>query len=318
MVRVLVCDEMGGEGVALLREAGLKVDVKPTITREELKAAVKDYEAVVVRSRTKITEEIINAAPKLKMIARVGVGLDNIALKAAEAMGVKVLHAPEAVSDSTAEHTLTLILAQARKIPAADASMKRGEWAKTGLMGRQLKGKTLGVVGFGRVGSRVGRVARALGMRVLAYDVVLNEALLREVGAEAVALEELLRSSDVVTLHVTLTPETRHLIGRRELGLMKRGAVLVNAARGGLIDEGALLDALKNGQLGGAALDVYEEEPPTRQELQKLPNIVSTPHIGAQTEEAQREAGLVVARKIIEEAKTLAPSEESANARIRR
>ncbi|MEM3737386.1 MAG: D-2-hydroxyacid dehydrogenase [Candidatus Bathyarchaeia archaeon] len=303
MPRVLICDKLDEEGINLLREAGFEVDVKLDHTPETLKEAVKDYDAVIVRSRTKITKEIIAAMDRTKVVARAGVGLDNIDVQAAKEKGLKVINSPEAVSQATAELSLALLFSLIRQIPYANLCIKGGEWPKSKIMGRELKGKTLGIIGFGRVGYIVAKVAKAIGMRVIAYDVVDKEAQMKELGVEKVTLEELLKDSDVISLHATLTPQSRHLIGRRELSMVKRGAILVNTARGSLVDEEALKEALTSGQLAGAAIDVCEVEPPQKFDLLRLPNVVCTPHIGAQTEEAQKHASLIIAKKVIEELK---------------
>ncbi len=301
MARVLVCDKLDEEGINLLRAAGFEVDVKLDHTPETLKEAVKDYDAVIVRSKTKITRDIIAAMERTRVVARAGVGLDNIDGAAAEGKGIKVLNSPEAVTQSTAELTLALLFALVRQVPYADLCVKGGEWPKSKLIGRELGGKTLGIIGFGRIGYIVAKVAKALGMRVLAYDVADREASMKELGVEKATFDDLLREADMITLHATLTPQSRHMIGRRELAMVKRGAILINAARGGLIDEGALREALTSSQLAGAALDVCEVEPPQKLDLICLPNVICTPHIGAQTEEAQKRASVMIAQKVIEE-----------------
>ncbi len=299
MVKVLVCDKLGEDGVSLMADAGLEVDVKLDMKPEGLKETVRDYDVVIVRSKTKITEEILQSASKVKLVVRAGVGLDNIDLKAAERQGIKVMNTPEALTEAVAELTVGLILSVARQIPTADRSLKEGQWIKKKLVGRQLKGKTLGIVGLGRIGSRVGEIAKVLGMKIIAMDPFPNEDAFRKVGAKNVALEELLAESDVICLHMPATPETQHMIGDNEFKRMKDGAIIVNAARGSVIDEAALLSALNSGKLGGAALDVYEVEPPTNIELLRHPNVVCTPHVGSQTEDAQRDASLICAKKVI-------------------
>jgi len=300
MPKVLVCDKLDEEGINLLRAAGFDVDVKLDHTPDTLKAMVKDADAVIVRSRTKITRDVIVAMDRTRVIARAGVGLDNIDVKSAEERGIKVVNSPEAVTQSTAELTLALLFALVRHVPYANSCVKAGEWPKSKLMGRELGGKTLGIIGFGRIGYTVAKVAKALGMRVLAYDVIDREATMKELGVEKATFEELLKESDAITLHATLSPQSRHMIGRRELSMVKRGALLVNTARGGLIDEEALREALISGQLAGAAFDVCEVEPPQKLDLICLPNVICTPHIGAQTEEAQRRASTIIAQKVIE------------------
>jgi len=300
-VKVLICDPIHEDGVKMLREAGLQVDLRPGIAGDELIGIVGGYDAIVVRSRTKVTREVLAAAGRLKAVARAGVGLDNIDVEEAKKRGIHVINSPEAPSNAVAELVIGLMFSLARRIPEADASMKRGEWIKRRLTGFELRGRTLGVIGFGRIGYLVAKKAKALGMGVLTYDVIIDKLMnyVKEVGAEAVPLDELLASSDFITVHVPLLPQTRHMIGRREIGMMKRGAYLINAARGAIVDEEALREALTSGRLAGAALDVYEEEPPRDTSLTGLANVVSTPHIGAATVEAQRANSTIVAEKLI-------------------
>lgn len=300
-IRILVCDPIHEDGVTMLREAGFDVDLKTDVAGEGLLKIAAGYDALVVRSRTKVTAEVLEAAGKLKVIARAGVGLDNIDLEEAKRRDVEVVNSPEAPSNAVAELVLGMMLSLARSIPEADASMKRGEWIKRRLTGFELAGKTLGVVGFGRIGYLVGKKARALGMSVLTYDVVIEKLMsyVEEAGAEAVSMEELLAASDFVSLHVPLLPQTRNLIGRKEIEAMKDGAYLINASRGGIIDEDALRTAIVEGKLAGAALDVFEEEPPEDALLTGLEKVVATPHIGAATVEAQRANSTIVAEKLI-------------------
>ena len=300
-IRVLVCEPIHEDGVRMMREAGFQVDLKTAITGGELIEIVGGYDALVVRSRTKVTREVLAEAGRLKAVARAGVGLDNIDVEEAKRRGVEVVNSPEAPSNAVAELVLGFMLSLARRIPEADASMKRGEWIKGRLTGFELRGKTLGVIGFGRIGYLLAKKAKALGMRVLTYDVIIEKLMdyVEEAGAEAVPLQRLLASSDFVTAHVPLLPQTRHMIGRREIEMMKRGAYLINAARGAIVDEEALREALTSGRLAGAALDVYEEEPPGDTVLTGLRNVVCTPHIGAATEEAQRANSTIVAEKLI-------------------
>jgi D-3-phosphoglycerate dehydrogenase len=297
MVRILVCDKIHEDGIRILREFA-DVDVSTGMKPEELLAKVPDYDAIVVRSATKVTAEVISAGKSLKAIARAGVGLDNVDTKAALARNIKLINSPEASTVAVAELVMGLMLSFARKIPRADLGTKQGKWEKKELMGTELRGKTLGIIGTGNIGKAVGRRAAAFEMRLLLYDVVRDEGFAREVGGRYVELDELLRNSDYVTLHVPLLPETRHMIGKRELEMMKQGAVLINTSRGAVVDEKELIEALKGGKIGGACLDVYETEPLTDSPLLSLPNVVLTPHIGASTIEAQREAAVVVAQKL--------------------
>jgi len=305
--KVLVCDSIHEEGIEKLKQAGLKVDVNPTISPEQLREAVTNYDALIVRSRTRVTKEIIEDGKRLKVIGRAGVGLDNIDVETAEKRRITVLNTPEAPADAVAELTIGLMISLARSIPLADRTMKEGKWIKKDLMGWELKGKTLGTVGLGNIGERVARIAKALGMRILITKRTPPSAeLLRELEAEYIPLKDFsgfLQRSDIVTLHVPLTPETDQMIGAKELQLMKDGAFLINTSRGAIVDEKALVEVLRSGKLGGAALDVYETEPPEDLALIRFPNVVCTTHIGAQTQEAQRTAAILIAEKIIESLK---------------
>ncbi len=296
-MKILVADSIHEDGVRELGKIG-EVEVRTGMSREELIERVRDADVLVVRSATKVTRDVIEAGKKLRIIARAGVGLDNIDVKAAQEKGIAVVNAPEAPSVAVAELTIGLMLAFVRHIPAADASMKSGKWEKKAFMGRELRGKTLGIVGTGKIGREVARRAKAFEMNLLLYDVVRDEEFAREVGGRYVGLEELLRNSDFVSIHVPLTESTRCLIGQREISMMKPGAVLVNTSRGAVVDEKALAEALKAGRIGGACLDVFEKEPPVGSPILECPNIVLTPHIGASTAEAQREAALIIAEKI--------------------
>ena len=298
--KVLVCDPIHEAGIEKLRQAGLEVDVNPTIVPEELRKVVSNYDALIVRSRTEVTKEIIEAGRRLRVIGRAGKGVDNIDSVTAKKRGIVVLNTPEAPSNAVAELTIGLIISLARSIPHANQSMKEGKWIKKQLSGWELREKTLGLVGLGNVGRRVARIAKALGMKILfTKRTPPDPKLLKELEAKFVTLKELLRRSDVVTIHVPLTIDTKYLIGAEEIRLMKKGAFLINTARGGIVDEKALVNALKSGKLVGAALDVYETEPPESLSLTSLPNVICTPHIGAQTERAQRTAAASIAEKII-------------------
>ncbi len=298
--KILVCDPIHEEGTEKLKQAGFEVDINPTITAEQLKKIVSEYDALIVRSRTQVTKEIIDAGRRLRVIGRPGVGLDNIDLETAKQRGITVLNTPEALAVAVAELTIGLVISLARSIPLADRTLKEGKWIKKKLVGWQLEGKTLGTIGLGKVGERVARIAKAFGMNILITDIIpLSPELLKELETEVIPLGELLQRSDVVTLHVPLTSRTYHMIGAEEFQLMKKGAFLVNTSRGAVVDEKALLTALKSGKIGGAALDVYEVEPPRDLELIRLPNVVCTAHIGAQTKEAQNAAASMIAEKVI-------------------
>lgn len=299
-VRILVCDPINDEGIQKLRQVGFTIDAEPRITADELMKNVKDYDALIVRGRTKVTREIIDAGSRLKVIGRAGVGLENIDLEIAERRGLKVLNTPEAPAQAVAELTLGLILSLARSISRADHAMKDKKWIKDELMGWELIGKTLGTVGLGKIGERVARCAKAFGMHILITKrTPPDPSVLKELEAEFVPFDDLLSRSDVVTIHVPYTSQTRHMIDERALSIIRKGAYLINTSRGPIMDEKALLKALQEGRLSGAALDVYEIEPPTDWSLVQLPNVISTPHIGAQTYEAQRLASVLLAEKII-------------------
>ncbi len=288
-MKVLICDPIDEKAVARLREAGLSVTVKTGMGEAELVEELKKgYDAIVVRSATKVRKPAIDAAQGLKLIIRAGVGLDNIDADYAEAKGIKVLNTPKASTDSVAELALAHMFALARALVRATETMREGKWEKKAFHGIELQGKTLGVIGIGRIGQAVARRALCLGMRVLAYDKYVKEPPLP--GVRMVSLEELLRESDFVTLHIPPDP-AGPVIGAREIALMKDGAFLINCARGGVVDEKALLEALNSGKLGGAGLDVFEEEPPKNMELLRHPKVTLTPHIGAQTHEAQARIG---------------------------
>ena len=297
-VRILICDPIDPEGIEKLKKAGYNVAF--LMRREMLKKEIQECDVLIVRSRTKVTREIIESGKHLKLIARAGSGLDNIDLKAAEERGIAVINTPEASADSVAELTIGLMVALARKMILADSSMKQGKWLKKELMGFLLKGKKLGLIGLGNIGLRVARIAKAMGMKILVTKrVPPSPELLKSLEAEFLPLDELLRQSDIVSIHVPLSKETRNMIDAEEIGKMKDGAFLINTSRGEIVNEKALLNALRFGKLGGAALDVYSVEPPENLELIKQPNVICTPHIGAQTVEAQKEASIRLAEKII-------------------
>jgi len=298
--RVLLTDEILPEGLQILRGcAALEIDLRAGIGATELKSIIGEYDALIVRSRTMVTADLLEAAGRLKVLGRAGVGVDNIDVSAASCRGVVVLNATGGNVVSVAEHTLALILALVRHIAQADASLKRGAWERSRFRGIALSGKKLGLLGAGRIGSEVARRARAFGMRVVAYDPYLSPERAEQLGIELVTLASLLREADVVSVHVPLTEETRGLIGARELVLMKPTAYLVNAARGGIVDEKALAEALKAGALGGAALDVFEKEPvPADHPLLKLENVLAVPHLGAATQEAQTSVAIEICEAV--------------------
>ncbi|KUJ98979.1 MAG: Phosphoglycerate dehydrogenase [Thermococcales archaeon 44_46] len=299
-MKVLVAAPLHERAIEILKNAGLEVVYEEYPDQEKLKELVKDVSAIIVRSKPKVTKEIIDAAPSLKVIARAGVGLDNIDVEYAKSKGIEIVNAPAASSRSVAELAIALIFNVARKVAFADRKMREGIWAKKQCMGFELEGKTLGVVGFGRIGYQVAKIANALGMKLLLYDPYPNEERAKEVGGRFVELEELLRNSDVVTIHVPLLESTYHLINEEKLKLMKPTAILINTSRGPIVDTNALVKALQEGWIAGAGLDVFEEEPlPKDHPLTKLDNVVLTPHIGASTVEAQERAGIEVAEKVV-------------------
>jgi D-3-phosphoglycerate dehydrogenase len=299
--KVLVCDSIDQSGIDSMKRAGLSVDYKPEIKPAELIYSVKDYEVIVVRSRTKITKEVVDSASQAKIIARVGVGLDNVDVKAAEAKNIRVINAPEAASIAVAELAIGLMISLARNIPRADSETKKGNWIKKELIGTQLSGKYLGIIGVGNIGRNIGRMAKALRMNLIGYDPYpIKREYVSETGMVVTDLNTLLESADFVTCHVPSTPETNHMFNAERFAKMKPTAYLVNTSRGEIIDEKALYEALVNNKIAGAALDVFEVEPPTNKQLISLPNLICTPHVGAQTKEAQELASTVIAEKIIQ------------------
>ena len=299
-MKVLIADAINEKGIENLKEYA-DVVVNTDISPEELLETIHEYEGIIVRSRTKVTREVIEKADNLKIIARAGVGVDNIDLDAATEKGIMVVNSPESTSITVAEHTMGLLLTLARKLSIADKSVKEGKWEKKKFMGVELRKKTLGVIGMGRIGSQVINRCKAFEMDTIAYDPYLPEGVATQMGVELTDLESVLKRSDFITIHVPLTPETKHLISTDEFEMMKDTAFIANCARGGIIDEEALYNALVNNKIGGAALDVYEEEPPAEDsKLFELDNIVLTPHIAASTKEAQRDAAIIVADEIIE------------------
>jgi D-3-phosphoglycerate dehydrogenase / 2-oxoglutarate reductase len=295
--KVLIADQINEKGIDELTDIA-DVVTNFTISKEELVDVIKDFDAIIVRSRTKVTREVIEASHKLKIIARAGVGVDNVDVQAATERGVMVINAPESTSITVAEHTMGLILALSRKIAIADSSVKNGKWEKSRFMGIELNGKILGVIGMGRIGSQVVTRSKAFGMETIVYDPYITEKTATELGVTVVDFETLIKKSDVMTIHVPLTSETKYLIRREQLEMMKENAFIVNCARGGIIKEEDLYEALSNGKIRGAGLDVFENEPPENSPLLELDNVVLTPHIAASTSEAQRDAAIIVANEI--------------------
>jgi len=298
---VLICDQVNPILKEVLEKNGLNVTYEPEITPEQIAEKIGNFDVVVVRSRTKITRELIEKADKCKILARVGVGLDNIDQDAAKEKNIRVLNAVEGAITAVAELVIGLMLSMAREIPRADREIRSGNWIKKELMGSELKGKYLGIVGLGNIGKRLGRLARALNMNIIGYDVVpIDDEFSKEVGLMKADLDTLLSSADYVSFHVPLLDSTHHMINAEKLKIMKNTARIINTARGGVIDEEALYNTLKDGSLAGAALDVFEVEPAIGNKLTTLPNFIATPHMGAQTKEAQLLAANVIAEKIIQ------------------
>jgi D-3-phosphoglycerate dehydrogenase len=296
LVKLLICDHVEVDKLAL--GPGIVVDYKPTITKDELLAVAGEYDAFIVRSRTKIDRDVLDKATRLKLVARPGTGLDNVDVEYAKAKGVSVVNSPESLVEGVAEHVVLLMLALSRKLVVADVGTRAGRWEKNSLLGKELRGKVLGIVGLGRIGRRIAEIARTLGMSILFYDVIaIPPDVVSALGARVVGLDELFRTADYVTLHVPMTPETAHMVGAARLAQMKPTSFLVNTSRGGVIDEEALATALSQNRIGGAALDVFEKEPPTGAIL-TAPNAILTPHIGGQTEEAQVNAITVIGEKV--------------------
>jgi D-3-phosphoglycerate dehydrogenase len=299
MPTVLVCDPIAETGLEILKQAAT-VDVKIGLSEDELTQIVANYDALMVRSQTKITRRVLEAADKLQIVGRAGVGVDNIDVPAATEKGVIVVNSPAGNTVAVAELALGMMLSLVRKLIPAHNSVANGEWKRSSFLGSELYGKTLGIVGVGRIGVEVSRRATAFGMKILGYDPFLTSQRAGQLGIEATSIEDILKRADFVTLHTPLTKDTRHLINAESLRTMKSSAIILNCARGGIIDETALYNALKNGEIGGAGLDVYEVEPPKENPLRELPNVLLTPHLGASTEEAQVEVALDVARQIVD------------------
>ncbi|MEX0862566.1 D-2-hydroxyacid dehydrogenase [Nitrosopumilus sp.] len=298
---VLICDAVDPILNKILIDNGLKVSYEPEITPEQILEKISTFNIIIVRSRTTITKEMIDKATNCKIIARVGVGLDNVDQEAAKIKNIRVINAVEGAMNAVAELVLGLMLSLARQTARADRAIRNEQWLKKELMGTELRGKYLGIVGLGNIGKRLGRLARALNMNIIGYDVIpIDEEFAKEVGLMKADLNTLLQSSDYVSIHVPLLDSTYHLLDAEKMSTMKKTAKIINTSRGGVIDEDALYNALKNGTLGGAALDVFEKEPAIGHNLAKLDNVILTPHIGAQTKEAQSLAANVIAEKIIQ------------------
>jgi D-3-phosphoglycerate dehydrogenase len=298
MPKVLISDKLSPAAVAIFRSRGIEADVKTGLSPAELRAIIGEYDGLAIRSATKVTREVLEVAPNLKVVGRAGIGVDNVDVKSATAAGVVVMNTPYGNAITTAEHAIAMMFALARQIPEASASTKSGKWEKNRFMGVELTGKTLGLIGCGNIGSIVADRAIGLRMRVIAYDPYLTEKRALDLGVEKVELDELLSRAEIITLHTPLTEATRNILSAEALAKAKKGVRIINCARGGLLDEAALAEALKSGQVAGAALDVFETEPATDSPLFGLENVVCTPHLGAATAEAQENVALQIAEQM--------------------
>ncbi len=301
MHKVLVLDNVAKEGVEVLKSSGIfQVDVKPSMSPDELKKIIGEYDGVIVRSATKLTRDVLESAGKLKAIGRAGIGLDNIDVGFATLKGIVVMNTPQENALAAAEHTMAMMLSAARNIPQANASMKEGKWEKKKFTGVQLYGKTLGIIGLGNIGSIVADRAKGLKMKVIAFDPYISEEKAKKMGVELASLNELYERSDIITVHTPLTKETKGLVDSKAFSLMKDGVIVINCARGGIIDEEALLEALNSGKVRCAALDVFSQEPPGKTPLVLHERVICTPHLGASTAEAQKAVAISIANQFVE------------------
>lgn len=299
MIRVLVSDNLSEKGIEILKNTpGIEVDVNTNLSKEHLTEKIKDYHGLAIRSATKVTAEIIDEAKNLRVIGRAGIGLDNVDIKAATKRGIVVMNAPEGNMITTAEHTISMMLALSRNIPQATISMKARKWEKKRFIGRELSNKTIGIIGLGRIGSIVADRAKGLKMNIIAYDPFISKDKVHEMGIERVSLDEIFARSHYITLHMPLNEETRNLINAEAFNKMKDGVMIINCARGGIINEKDLYEAIKSGKVAGAALDVFEQEPPEDNPLFELDEVICTPHLGASTDEAQENVAVAIAEQI--------------------
>jgi D-3-phosphoglycerate dehydrogenase len=299
-LKVLISDNISPKCIEILKNSGLEVDFKTSMKSDELKDCISDYHALIIRSATKVTSEIIEAAKNLKVIGRAGSGLDNVDKTAATKKGIVVMNTPGGNTITTAEHTIALLVSLARRIPQATISMKAGRWEKKKFLGIELFNKTLGIIGIGNIGSQVAKRAQALEMNVIAYDPFLSEEKAKAMGVGKVNLPELFRRSDFITIHTPLTSETKNMINKNSLEIMKPGVRIINCSRGGIVNEKDLYDALVTGKVAGAALDVFEKEPPEDNPLLTLDNVICTPHLGASTREAQENVAIAIAEQVVD------------------
>ncbi len=301
MKKVLVSDTLSQEGIDIFKNAeGIEVDVITNLTPDELSGVIGNYDGLAIRSATKVTADIIEKAENLKVIGRAGIGLDNVDVPAASKQGIVVMNTPGGNTITTAEHAISMMLSLARKIPQATSSMKSGKWEKKKFMGTEVYNKTLGIIGIGRVGSIVANRAQGLKMNVLAYDPFISPEAAEKMGIQLGSIDEVLSQSDFISVHAPMTNETRNLIDAKAIAKMKDGAAVINCARGGIVSEKDLYDALVSGKLAGAAIDVFEEEPTTNIDLVSLDNVICTPHLGASTDEAQRNVAIAIAKQIVD------------------
>ena len=300
-MKVLISDSLAKEGIEILKKSSIDVDVKTGMSPEELRSCIGDYEGLVIRSKTKVTSDIIKSAKKLKVVGRAGVGVDNVDITAATERGIVVMNTPGGNTISAAEHTVSMLLALSRNIPQANQSLKKGLWDKKKFTGTEVYCKVLGIIGLGKIGTEVASRAQSFGMRIIAYDPFISAEKADKLGIRLETFEGVLKKSDYITVHLPLTPNTKHIINDKEFGLMKQGARIINCARGGIIDENALCMAVKSGKLAGAAVDVFEKEPlPADSPLLLYENIIVTPHLAASTEEAQINVAQDIAHQIID------------------
>jgi len=301
MYKVIVTDGMAPAGVEVFEKCpDIELDVHKSVDAEELLKIIPEYDGIIIRSATKVTEEVINTGKKLKAVGRAGVGVDNVDIKTASRHGIVVMNTPQANTISTAEHTIAMIFSLARRIPEADAYMKKGEWAKKKLKGVELYGKTLGVIGYGKIGRWVAKVCQSVGMKIVAFDPMVSDDKIRETDATPATLADLFKQSDFITVHTPVNNETRNMINKDTIATMKDGVRLVNCARGGIINEEDLCDAIESGKVAGAAFDVFPKEPNQNKRLEQYPQIILTPHIAASTGEAQSKVGVEVAEEMVD------------------
>lgn len=299
-MKILITDNISKKCIEILKKSGLDVDVKIGMKPDELKSCISEYHGLIIRSSTKITSDVIKAATNLKVIARAGSGLDNVDKTAATKKGIVVMNTPGGNTITTAEHTFALLVSLSRKIPQATISMREGKWEKKKFLGIELFHKTLGIIGIGNIGSQVAKRAQGFEMNVIAYDPFLSEEKANDIGVVKVSLHDLFKRSDFITIHTPLTAETKNLINKDTLAEMKKGVIIINCARGGIVNEKDLYDALTDGKVAGAALDVFEQEPPENSPLLKFDNVITTPHLGASTKEAQENVAIAVAEQVVD------------------